>query len=329
MTLTVARFNCAAPDASPPEMSARYRAFVEMAARADQAGLSLINLEEHHVAANGWSPSPLVMAGMLVGATGRIGINFGALLAPLYDPVKLAEDLAVLDLASQGRVSTVVALGVREIEYHALDRDWSARGKSLDHIIETLLLAWSGEPFDYRGETIVVTPQPMTKPHPVLMVGGFGPPAARRAARFGLPLYASANRPDVEALYVSECERLGHDPISIMPPDRAIHTFVVDDPDRAWALWGTHLLHEATTYDQFQMPGVTSAARSHAHSVEALRDEGVYEFVTVDQAVAAASHRQALVVHPLCGGMPIDVAHDQFELFCGPVMDQLKSSNVI
>ena len=111
--MSMARFNCVQPGAQPDEMSARYQAFVEMAGYADEHGFAMVTLEEHHGADNGWSPSPLVMAGLVFGRTKSIGISLSALLLPLHDPLRIAEDLAVLDLASGGRMTTIVGLGYR------------------------------------------------------------------------------------------------------------------------------------------------------------------------------------------------------------------------
>src|SRR4051795_4354058 len=102
MPYSVVRFNCIQPGLEPVEMSARYQAFVEMAGYADEHGLQAISLEEHHGAENGWSPSPLVMAGLVFGRTKSIMATINALLVPLHDPLRIAEDIAVLDLASGG-----------------------------------------------------------------------------------------------------------------------------------------------------------------------------------------------------------------------------------
>ena len=103
MPYSVVRFNCIQPGLEPDEMAQRYQAFVEMAGYADDHGLQAISLEEHHGAENGWSPSPLVMAGLVFGRTKKIMATLNALLVPLHDPIRLAEDIAVLDLASGGR----------------------------------------------------------------------------------------------------------------------------------------------------------------------------------------------------------------------------------
>src|SRR5438128_12491630 len=104
MTYSVVRFNCIQPGLEPTEMSARYQAFVEMAGYADEHGLQAISLEEHHGADNGWSPSPLVMAGLVFGRTKTIMASINALLLPLHDPIRLREDIAVLDLDNGARI---------------------------------------------------------------------------------------------------------------------------------------------------------------------------------------------------------------------------------
>lgn len=325
MTMAVLRFNCIQPGLEPNEMSARYQAFVEMAALGDEQGFSIVNLEEHHGAENGWSPSPLLMAGMVVARTKRIGVNFGALLLPLHDPIRVAEDLAVLDLVSGGRVTTTVGLGYRPSEYHLHRKDWAGRGKLMDHCVDTLLKAWTGEPFEYHGEMVRVTPVPRTKPHPMLMIGGTSKATARRAARFGLPMYTAAPVPEIEALYYEECARLGVQGFCIMPPAMTQHLFVVDDPDRAWAELGHHVWHEASTYAGWQTSDISSAAHSHATNVEELRAEGMYRFVTPGEAIDSIRQSRTAVLHPLCGGMPIDSAWDMLHRFVDQVWPAVRA----
>lgn len=170
MPVTVVRFNLVDPDANPEALSARYRAAVEMAAYCDDRGVTTVQTEEHHGAANGWLPSPFVFAGAVFGATRRIGVTVSAVIGPLYDPLRLAEEIAVLDLVSGGRLVTVAGIGYRPEEYEAFGVEWGRRGKLQDELLETLLTAWTGEPFAFRGRTVRVTPRPYTRPHPLLLV---------------------------------------------------------------------------------------------------------------------------------------------------------------
>jgi len=178
--ITTLRINMTGPAPAGETEGERYRAAIEMAAFADRHGFSIVNLEEHHCAEVGWLSSPLVLAGAVAARTERIRIRVCALLVTLYDPIRLAEDIAILDLASNGRVSVVAGQGYRPIEYHALDRDWARRGENTDFILQTLLQAWRGEPFEYRGRMVRVTPVPQTRPFPPLAYGGMS--ARRRGA---------------------------------------------------------------------------------------------------------------------------------------------------
>lgn len=166
MPVTVVRFNLVEPGATPASLSARYRAALEMAAYADDHGITTVQTEEHHGAANNWLPSPFAFAGAVFGATRKIAVTVSAIIGPLHDPLRLAEDIAVLDLLSGGRLVTVAGIGYRPEEYALFDVEWKRRGRLQDELLETLLKAWTGEEFEYRGRTVRVTPRPFTEPHP-------------------------------------------------------------------------------------------------------------------------------------------------------------------
>ncbi|MEU0934554.1 MULTISPECIES: LLM class flavin-dependent oxidoreductase [unclassified Embleya] len=324
MAVTNLRFNQVLPGLDRQEMSARYRATVEMAAFADKNGFDMISLEEHHGADNAWSPSPLSTAGAIFGATERIGVIVCALLAPLYDPIRLAEDLAVLDNISGGRLSIVAGLGYRPEEYAALGKDWKRRGKIQDEVLETLLKAWTGEPFEYRGSTVRVTPKPFSDPHPMVMVGGTAKASVRRAVRLRLPFYAAAPIPELEQYYYELAAEEGFEGgFAILPPVTTRMIFCTEDPDKAWAEYGEYFLHEATTYAGWQTPDIASVVESAATTVDALREEGIYCCLTPDECVEigqAGGLTDALILHPLVGGLPIDAGWASLQLFNDKVM---------
>ena len=322
MVLALARFNQVQVGLDPKEMSDRYQATVDMAEFADRAGIAMITLEEHHGTDNGWSPSPLITAGLIFGRCPRIGVTVSALLAPLHEPLRIAEDIAVLDLASGGRLVVVAGLGYRPEEYAAHGRSWEERGRIFDEVVAVMLQAWTGEPFEYRGTTVRVTPRPLSQPHPPLFIGGSSKPAARRAARFGLPLQTAAYLPEIESYYYEQCEAHGTSGFCILPgPDTAM-LFVSEDPDRTWAQLGHHFLHEASSYARWQTPDIASAVHSNATTPEELRAEGIYQVVTPADLVARATASSVFVVHPLVGGMPIDKGWECMELF-GRVLERV------
>lgn len=321
--MKIIRFNQVQPGLDPVEMAARYQASLDMAQYADEAGFEILTVEEHHGADNGWSPSPLLFAGMVFGRCPRIGISVSALLVPLHDPLRLAEDIAVLDLASGGRLTVIAGLGYRPEEYAAHGKSWKDRGAIMDESLQVLLQAWTGEPFEYRGTTVRVTPRPLTQPHPLLLVGGTSKPAARRAARLGLPMSPAANMPELEAYYYEQCQEHGTAGFCAMPMPGFSHVFVHEDPDRAWAELGSYFLHEATTYHAWQTPDIKSAVHSYASTVEELRAEGIYRIISPEEAIDMGKDGD-FALHPLVGGMPIEEGWKSLRLFVEDVIPNLR-----
>lgn len=327
MAYSVLRFDMRAPAFSPASTAELYGAALDMATWADEHGFSALTLSEHHGVEDGYLPSPLPMAGLLAGRTRRIPISVVALLAPLYDPLKLAEDLAVLDIASGGRITICAGMGYRPDEYTMFGRDFAKRGVLLDEVLEFLLRAWPGEPFEHRGATVRLTPKPLTQPLPPIRVGGQSKAGARRAARFGLPFQPATNDPAILAVHREECEKRGVDPV-VLPPGAGEMVFVSEDPDRTWAEIGPHLLYEAMSYASWQPAGQRSAVHSEAETIEALRKEGKYLVLTPDECVARAEAQAphgAFVLYPLCGGTPPELAWRSLELYASRVLPRIQS----
>ncbi|MGW4856615.1 LLM class flavin-dependent oxidoreductase [Streptomyces sp. NPDC004288] len=321
MPFSVVRFNLVDPRATPESLSERYRAALAMAAYADGHGVDTVQTEEHHGVENNWLPSPFAFAGAVFGATRRIAVTVSAIIGPLHDPLRLAEDIAVLDLLSGGRLVTVAGIGYRPEEYEERGVDWGRRGKLQGLLLETLLTAWTGEPFTYQGRTVRVTPRPFTRPHPMLLVGGSSRAAARRAARLGLPFFPSAHLPELEAYYRERCAEYGTEGWTMMPAEVTPLLHLSEDPDRTWAEHGEHFLHEARTYASWQSKDIRSAVRSAATTVAELRAEGVYRVVTPEECLALGL--ESLVLHPLCGGMPVEEGWRSLRLFCDRVLPGL------
>jgi alkanesulfonate monooxygenase SsuD/methylene tetrahydromethanopterin reductase-like flavin-dependent oxidoreductase (luciferase family) len=323
MPVTVVRFNLVAPGATPAALGARYQAALQMAAYADEHGLTTVQTEEHHGADNNWLPSPFAFAGAVFGATRRISVTVSAVIGPLHDPLRLAEDIAVLDLLSGGRLVTVAGLGYRPEEYALFGVEWLRRGRLQDELLETVLKAWTGEPFAYRGRTARVTPRPYTDPRPLLLVGGSSKAAARRAARLGLPFFPSAHLPELETYYKERLAEYGTEGWTMMPAAETPLLHLAEDPDRAWAEHGEHFLHEARTYASWQSDGLRSAVKSAATTVDELRAEGVYRILTPDECVALG--HDSYVLHPLSGGMPVEEGWHSLRLFCERVLPRLEA----
>jgi alkanesulfonate monooxygenase SsuD/methylene tetrahydromethanopterin reductase-like flavin-dependent oxidoreductase (luciferase family) len=321
---SVLRLNMTLPGLDPDRLSEMYAASLEMAAFADARGFTAVTTDEHHGADDGWMPATLVYTGMLAARTKTIAVAVQALLLPLHDPLRVAEDLAVLDLASNGRVAVTLGVGYRPEEYAAHGKSWEDRGKLMDEAVATLLAAWTGEAFDYHGSRVRVTPVPRTKPHPTIMIGGSARPGARRAARFGLPFAPPAYLPELEACYYEQCARYGTTGFVVSPPPDLSLMFVSEDPDKAWAEIGEYFLHEATTYAGWQTPDIKSSVHSHATTVDELRAEGIYAMLTPEQCRERARESGddgVMVLHPLCAGIPVDRAWECMQLYADKVLD--------
>lgn len=325
MPTAIMRLNFIQPGIEPKEMSARYQAGLDMAVFADQNGFMAVTQEEHHGVPNGWSPSPLIGSAAILSRTKNIVVSVSALLVPLHDPLRIAEDIAVLDLMFPGRISVIGGIGYRPEEYAAHGKDWKGRGKLMDECIDTMLKAWTGEPFEYHGNTIQVTPKPVSAMLP-LMIGGTSKAAARRAVKFNLPIFFAGAVPEVEAYYYEQCAAEGKQGFAMSPPGDFAHHWIADDPDKAWAEVGEYLLHEAALYSSWQTPDIKSAVHSHASTPEELRAEGIYRIITPDEAVAeakAGGDAFSFALHPLCGGMPIDRGWEFLQIYVDKVLPRL------
>jgi alkanesulfonate monooxygenase SsuD/methylene tetrahydromethanopterin reductase-like flavin-dependent oxidoreductase (luciferase family) len=321
MPISVIRLNLVEPGATPASLAARYRAALEMAAYADEHGITTVQTEEHHGVADNWLPSPFVFAGAVLGAARRLAVTVSAAIGPLHDPLRLAEDIAVLDLLGGGRLVTVAGIGYRPEEYAMFGVDFARRGRLQDELLETLLKAWTGEDFAYRGRTVRITPRPFSDPHPLLLVGGSSKAAARRAARLGLPFFPSAHLPELEAYYKERLVEYGTEGWTMMPAAETPLLHLSADPDRTWAEHGDRFLHEARTYASWQSAGIRSAVRSTATTVDDLRAEGVYRVLTPDECVALG--HDTYVLHPLAGGMPLEEGWRSLRLFTEEVLPAL------
>ena len=128
---SVIRFDLRAPGLDPPEAQRLYAAALEMSRVGRPARASTCSCcPSTTPSADGYLPSPLVMGGAVAARTERIPIWVSALLVPLHDPVRLAEDIAVLDLISNGRIAIVTGLGYRPVEYALFDREWKTPGQA-------------------------------------------------------------------------------------------------------------------------------------------------------------------------------------------------------
>lgn len=300
-----------------------YRAAIEQCRWADDRGFQQVTLSEHHGADDGYLPSPIVLGAAIGGATTSMQIQLSVVLLPLYHPVRLAEDLAVLDLACGGRMRLVVAAGYRPEEYRQYGLDIRNRPSLMERGIEIVKRAWTGEPFEIDGETVRVTPRPAQRPRPSITLGGASPATARRAARIADDYQPLADR--LYEIYLDTLDELGRPRPPQRPPISGGPQFVhvSDDPDRDWARIAPHALHESNSYAEWAA-GARGSVYAAATDPDELRDSGRYLVLTPDEAVALAHERRSLTLKPLMGGMPPELGWRSLELTATDVLPRLE-----
>ncbi|MDG2114056.1 MAG: LLM class flavin-dependent oxidoreductase [Actinomycetota bacterium] len=244
---------------------------LEQLAAADALGFAHAWLTEHHFFDDGYCPSPIVAAGALAALTSRIRICFGITLLPLHgNPMRFAEDIAVLDNISGGRVEVGVGQGYREQEYRGLGIAYSERRARYLEAISIVERALAGDTIDHEGEfwrieDATITPPPVQRPFPPLWIGAATPQVRRRVASQGQNLLISLltdlghTRAQFND-YRSSLLDVGRDPGAT--PIALIREFwVADTADRAWEQVGPHLRH---TYQTVYAPPAVSMIETAA-----------------------------------------------------------------
>ena len=299
--------------AAPSEL---YSAALDQCAWADDLGFDCVGLGEHHSAEDGYLPSPLVMAGVIAGRTRRITLRPNALLAPLYDPVKLAEDLAVLQIISAGRLEVVIGAGYRPAEFAMFGKRREDRKALYVEAFEVLRRAFAGEVFEYRGRRVSVTPVPDSPPP--LLLGGSHPAVARRAAHMADGYYPPAG--ENWEIYREECLKLGKPdpgPCKALGP---IFTHVSKTPEADWESIAPHAAHCARSYAEWTVEAYGRAAGPFSAGVDMgdLRRSGAYQVLGPEEAIRmirGLGPDRTFILTPLLGGLDPGLAWRSLRLF--------------
>ncbi|MBH0118361.1 LLM class flavin-dependent oxidoreductase [Rhodococcus sp. CX] len=324
------RYDMRAPDLGPGTASTAtlYATAVEQCKWADERGFGTVYLAEHHGAEDNYCPSPVVLASAIAGVTRDIRIHFSALCVTMHDPLRLAEDLAVLDLiAGSGRIEITAGIGYRPHEFEMFGVDFENRAKVFEEKLAVLQQAWSGKPFEYRGKTVRVTPVPATPGGPTMYIGGNARPSARRAARMGL-----GYRPATEELYnyyESECTRLGHPAPEPFPRHGPAFVYISEDPERALAEVAPHIIHASNMYAQWASERSNATFNgywSRKIDLDSIRADPNMWILSPDEAVARLQELDGnfeLRLHPLLGGLPPELSWRSLELLADAVLPRL------
>jgi alkanesulfonate monooxygenase SsuD/methylene tetrahydromethanopterin reductase-like flavin-dependent oxidoreductase (luciferase family) len=328
MVDTMLMFDMRAPSfgAVPRDL---YAAAPEMAAYADEHGIGRISVSEHHGAEDGYMPCSFLFLAALGIRTKRARIMPNACILPLHDPVKIAEQIAVTDLVSGGRLDVLVGAGYVPSEFAMFGVSLSDRGQLLDQGVEILIRALSGERFRMNGRTIFVRPLPLQKPYPPLFIGGGLHASAVRAARFGAGF--APLKQELMPIYDAECRKLGREPGHKLFFPAAFCIHVADDPEKGWADIMPHASHVVASYARWAAEASHSSSPFEAlASDDAVRQSGMFHVLTPDQCVAYArkceSAGHTMSVQPLLGGLSPEIGWRSLELFCTRVLPRINAN---
>ena len=173
----------------PIEGGHYYKDALEEVTRAEELGFDSVWMEEHHSVTDHYWPSPLPVLAGFATRTSRMLLGTDIMVAAFYHPVRLAEDIALLDIISGGRMIAGIALGYKPDEFSLYGVDLEKRGARFEEQLAIMKGLWTQDSIDFKGRYYTVQgrlePRPLTKPHPPLWIGGWGDITLRRAATLG------------------------------------------------------------------------------------------------------------------------------------------------
>jgi alkanesulfonate monooxygenase SsuD/methylene tetrahydromethanopterin reductase-like flavin-dependent oxidoreductase (luciferase family) len=329
MAYVCVKYECRAPAATTSMSLAEiYDTALEQIAWIDSLGYPVtINFCEHHGADDNYLPSPMVLAAAAARVTRHVRLQVNALM-PFLDPLRVAEDVAVLDHLSKGRAEVLLLGGYVPSEMTMFGVDPMSRGERMEEGVRTLKQAWSGESFSFRGRAARIFPRPLQQPHPPVFMGGSSAPAARRAAREGDAFIGGL--PHLNAVYARECERLGK-PARYQGELPFSFLYVSDDPDRDWECLAPFCLYETNTYARWQDSAGLDAMFSSALDADTLRAQGTYQVLRAEQVLAgvpAMADHDALCLHPLVGGLDAATSWSTLRNFFEQVAPQIRINGI-
>lgn len=254
------------PPGSAVSFAELYRETLDQVEAAEQLGFDSVWLTEHHFTDDGYLPSMLTVATAIAARTRRLTIGTFVLLVPFLHPLKLAEDAAVVDVISNGRLRLGLGQGYRAEEFEGFGVPREQRlGRTLE-AIEILRRAWTGERFSYEGKyfrlrDVRVLPRPVSRPHPELLWGAGAPKAIQRGARLDLSFACVGGRREM-GIYLDALKAQGKDCARYSIVNSRV-VYIADSPEQAWREAGPALMYQAELYGKW----LSAAAHTDASKV--------------------------------------------------------------
>ena len=282
---------------NPPQWRRRwedlYAEILDVVSWTEDAGFAGAWVPEHHLADDGYMPSPLIALSAMAARTRRIKLGSAIALAPLYNPVRFAEDSAVLDILSGGRLEMGLAIGYRRRESAAYGADFGKRGRIFDEWLQIVTRLWSGEKVDFAGQHFALTGAKIMPPAPrgriPLYIGSFTGKAMERVARFGDGFIGSGDLCD---LYADKLCEQGKDLALARVRSTELFLAVAHDPERAMNELAPCYHHVNNSYAEWfnEDQAVEGLKRM---SLEEFKASGILQIMTPGDAIAMLKAKQA------------------------------------
>jgi len=235
----------------PTEGGTYYQEFLEEVLLGEELGFDSVWLEEHHGVKNHYWPSPLIGLAGVATRTERLVFGTNVMVMPFYHPVRVAEDVAMLDIMSHGRFILGAAIGYKPDEFALYQVPLEKRGARFEEALQLIKLLWTQEAVDFEGDYyqvkgLKIEPRPISQPHPPLWLGGWGELALRRAATLGDawipgPTANLAKLLDARRLYHENLRAIGLDP-AIKPVPLTREVLIAETDAQARQMAERHLL---------------------------------------------------------------------------------------
>jgi alkanesulfonate monooxygenase SsuD/methylene tetrahydromethanopterin reductase-like flavin-dependent oxidoreductase (luciferase family) len=309
-----------------------YGEILDQIAWGENNGFDDVWLSEHHFIEDGYLPSILPVAAAIAARTKRIRIASGVLLMPFHNPVRLAEDIAVVDIISGGRFELGVGVGFKLEEFEGFGLPFKERGSRTNQSLEIIRRALAGETVTFKSEffdfkNIKLTPEPIQKPHPPIWLGGFTPAALRRAARYGDGFTVPGATREVYDQYVAELKKQNRPTENIRFASAVWCLIVSKDPEKTFAEAADHIIYQANDYSKWlSAAGLSPLSSEHLQNREQLRKSGLLQVLAPDAAIemirdfankVPITHFYSWTLPP---GLPARWAQTHLELFASKVI---------
>lgn len=314
-----------------------YREHIAYAAAADRLGFDGIWVPEHHCVPSGYNPAPFVALTAVAMATERCWIGTQPLLLPLYNPVLVAEQAAVLDVISGGRLILGVGGGYRAGDFEALGMDRRERGQRTDEGLTILRRLFAAEqPIDFEGRFYQIRgaqlhPGAVQPKGPEIQLATRSAAAIQRAARHGVNVNMGLREavPMYGPMLADAVRAAGRDPAGVGVSLASIG-YLGASEEAARAAAEPYMQWDKREYVDWERPDepqLAEARRAAAKSLTGFHtpDEWLESLIKDQQSVVAAGLRPDWINLSMWPpGMPLEQAVESLERFAETVLPHLQ-----